>query len=881
MTTTPRTIQLADYQPPAHLIDRIDLVVRLDDDVTEVTARSRVRRNPVLADDEAPPLHLDGQDMELVSLAVDGERVHVGNYRLGEESLVINEVPDEFELVVVTRIKPQDNSSLEGLYRSNDLYCTQCEAEGFRKITYYPDRPDVMARFTTRIEADAARFPVLLSNGNLIEQGALADGRHFATWEDPFPKPCYLYALVAGDLQHIEDRYTTASGREVTLRIFVEPQNIDRCQHAMDSLKKSMRWDEQTYGREYDLDVFMIVAVNDFNMGAMENKGLNIFNAKYILARPDTATDMDYLGIEGVVAHEYFHNWTGNRITCRDWFQLSLKEGLTVFRDQEFSADMNSRGVKRIEDVRMLRQFQFREDAGPMAHPVRPASYIEINNFYTVTVYEKGAEVVRMQHTLLGADGYRKGTDLYFERHDGQAVTTDDFVRCMEDANGVDLGQFRLWYSQAGTPRVIVEAEYDAETRTYTLLCSQTCPPTPDMAAKAPMHIPLAIGLVGPDGADLPLRLLGESEASEGTRVLELRAPIERFDFVDVAVEPVPSLLRGFSAPVHLEFDYSDAQLRHLLAHDSDEFSRWEAGQVLVTRLILELAAERAAGRTMRLNPDYVAAFGMALRDESLAPDYRAELIRLPSEATLAEAMKVIDVDGIHAAREFVRHELAAALSTDLIRIHQALSDDGAYSPDAASIGRRSLRNACLSYLSCLPEGIELAHAQFEAGANMTDTMAALTALAHHANPHREHALAVFRERWRADPLVLDKWFSLQATAPLPDTLAQVRALETDPAYDPRNPNRIRSLIGAFCAANPVNFHAADGAGYRFLADHVLDLDSRNPQIAARLLGNLAHWRRYDAGRGQLMRAELARIVARHGLSRDCYEVASKSLAER
>ncbi|MCP5135594.1 MAG: aminopeptidase N [Gammaproteobacteria bacterium] len=879
MSTAPSTIYLADYQPPAYLIDHVDLDVHLDDDITTVTARSRIRRNPALERDESPPLHLDGQDMELVSLVLDGERVHIDNYRLGEESLLIHEVPDDFELEVVTRIRPQDNTNLEGLYRSNDLYCTQCEAEGFRKITYYPDRPDVMARFRTRIEADGSRFPVLLSNGNKVEHGPLDGGRHFATWEDPFPKPCYLFALVAGDLKHIEDRYTTASGREVTLQIFVEPQNIDRCQHAMDSLKRAMRWDEAVYGREYDLDIFMIVAVNDFNMGAMENKGLNIFNAKFILARPDTATDQDYLGIEGVVAHEYFHNWTGNRITCRDWFQLSLKEGLTVFRDQEFSADMGARGVKRIDDVRLLRQHQFREDAGPMAHPVRPASYIEINNFYTVTVYEKGAEVVRMQHTLLGAEGFRKGTDLYFERHDGQAVTTDDFVRCMEDANGIDLSQFRRWYSQAGTPRVIVEPEYDASTGRYTLHCSQTCPATPGQSEKEPFHIPFAIGLIGPDGKELPLRLEGEAVAQTGTRVLALRNPIERFEFINLDVEPTPSLLRGFSAPVRLEFDYSDAQLRHLLAHDSDEFNRWEAGQVLATRVIMGLIEAHKAGRTLHLDASYIAAFSAALNDATLPADYRAELIRLPTEATLAESMSPIDVDGIHTAREFVRHALAKALTDELRRVYDDMAASGPYQVDADAIGRRSLRNTCLGYLASLPVGIELAKKQFDADSSMTDTIAAMAALAHHPNKHQEAVLDRFAQRWHGDPLVLDKWFSLQATAPMADTLARVRSLEAHPAYDARNPNRIRALIGAFCAANPICFHAADGSGYRFLADHVLQIDMKNPQIAARLLGNLAHWRRFDDDRKSLMRAELERIVVHNNLSRDCFEVASKSLS--
>ncbi len=872
---SPRATHLCDYLPPAFLVDRVSLHVDLRDRGTRVRSRLDLRRNPVSTAPPGGALRLDGEGLALQGIAVDGRQLRQDEYAVDAESLTLFAPPEAFVLETEAVIAPEDNTALEGLYVSAGMYCTQCEAEGFRRITWFIDRPDVMARFTTTIEADRTRCPVLLSNGNPVASGELADGRHFATWEDPFPKPCYLFALVAGDLRCIEDRYTTASGREVALRIYVEPQNVDKCDHAMRSLKKAMRWDEEVYGREYDLDIYMIVAVGDFNMGAMENKGLNVFNSKFVLARPETATDRDFQGIEGVIAHEYFHNWTGNRITCRDWFQLSLKEGLTVFRDQEFSADVGSRGVKRIEDVRLLRAHQFAEDAGPMAHPVRPDSYIEINNFYTTTVYQKGAEVVRMQANLLGPALFRYATDLYFERHDGEAVTTDDFVRCMEDASGRDLTQFRRWYTQAGTPELEVSDAYDAAALAYTLTVRQSCPPTPGQPEKAPFHVPLAVGLLGADGRDLPLRLDGEAAAGGTTRVLELRDAAQAFRFLDVPERPVPSLLRGFSAPVKVRFDHADEALMFLMAHDSDGFNRWDAAQTLAQRVILARVAEQ--GRP--LPAGFVGAFREALTDPSADRALTAEVLTLPSESYLGDQLPQVDVDGIHAAREGVKGALAAALRDDLLRVYRGLSDAGPYDVEPASIARRALRNVALAYLMHDPdeEAGALCLAQYRAAHNMTDVMAALALIADSDHPERDAVLADFRARWAGDPLVLDKWFSVQALARRGDTLERVVALMGDPAFSIRNPNKVRALIGAF-VGNVVRFHASDGTGYAFLADRVLELDPLNPQVAARMLRAMARWRRYDPARQALMRRELERVAVAPGLSRDSYEVAAKSL---
>lgn len=877
MTTPPGTIRRADYTPPPFLIETVDLDVELGKETTVVVSRLAVRRNPAAAAAPAD-LVLDGKKMELVSVQLDGKPAR---HEVTPETLTLHGVPDRFALEITTRLRPQDNTELTGLYKSRDLFCTQCEAEGFRRITYFLDRPDVMARYTTRIVADRALAPVLLSNGNLVDSGALDDGRHFARWEDPFPKPSYLFALVAGPLECLEDRFTTRSRREVTLRIYVRPGDVGRCDHAMESLRKSMKWDEDVYGLEYDLDTFMIVAIDDFNMGAMENKGLNVFNSKLVLANPETATDLDYHSIEAVVAHEYFHNWTGNRVTCRDWFQLSLKEGLTVFRDQQFSADMGSAADARIDDVRRLRASQFPEDAGPMAHPVRPDSYIEINNFYTATVYQKGAEVVRMMHTLLGPQRYRKGIDLYFQRHDGQAVTCDDFASAMQDASGVDLAQFRLWYAQAGTPDVRVEGHYDPAGRRYTMTVSQSLRPTPGQPDKKPMHIPLAVGLLDGAGRDLPLKLAGEAAAGGTTRVLDLRTARDVFVFEDVPEKPVASLLRGFSAPVKLDAPRSDDELTFLMAHDSDPFARWEAGQQLGARLILELVEARKAGRPMVVPDHFVDALRRTLDDQRLDRSFIADAVTLPGLAFLGELMPEIDIEGLWAAQQRVRSVLSDRLADRWSSVYDATHATGPYRFTPDEVGRRRLRSTALQYLSA-DKGDAVrprAVAYFESAGNMTESIAGLAVLAELGGAEGEAALAAFHERWKGEALVLDKWFGIQARTPTQGTLERVKGLVDHPSYDRRNPNRVYSLIGAFASGNPVQFHQAGGAGYRFLADQVLATDRLNPQIAARLLGPLGSWRRYDKDRQDLMKRELQRIVAEPGLSRDVFEIASKSLA--
>jgi len=876
--STPPAIKLKDYRPPEFLIDRVDLTFDLDAERTRVDAVLELRRNPAAVRGDGD-LRLDGEMLDLERVAIDGRALTPAEYLVEAESLRIRRVPDRFRLQTRVSVHPSLNTALEGLYISGGMLCTQCEAEGFRRITYFLDRPDVMTRFGTTLRADKGRYPVLLSNGNPLEARDLDDGRHLVRWEDPYPKPSYLFALVAGDLRAVKDSFRTASGREVQLAIYVEPENLDKCDHAMRSLKKAMRWDEERYGREYDLDVYNIVAVSHFNMGAMENKGLNIFNAKYVLARPDTATDMDFQGIEGVIAHEYFHNWTGNRITCRDWFQLSLKEGFTVFRDQEFSADMGSRGVKRIGDVAMLRTRQFAEDAGPLAHPVRPESYIEINNFYTATVYEKGAEVVRMQANLLGPELFREATDLYFERHDGQAVTTEDFVRCMEDASGRDLSRFRRWYSQAGTPELMVSGDYDPGDCTYTLTVRQHTPPTPGQPYKEPLHIPLAIGLLDGEGKDFPLRLAGEAQAPvPGTRMLELFETEEQFRFVDVPTRPVPSILRGFSAPVKARFDYSDEELMFLMAHDSDGFNRWDAAQALAQRILLAMVKDASAD----VGEGFPEAFRRALADRSAEPALLAEVLTLPSEAYLGDQMSQVEVDGIHRARENLKTRISAVLRDDLILRYRESRETGPYEPSAEAIGRRALKNLCLAYLAQAGdrEALGLCRDQFEARENMTDVIAALRLLVDAGGREGDEALEVFYERWKADQLVLDKWFAIQATSKRPDTLGRVEGLMSHPAFSLTNPNRVRSLVGAFCGGNQVRFHAADGSGYRFLRERVLELDPVNPQIASRLLQAMVRWRRFDPGRQDLMRGELERILDVEELSRDVYEVASKGLAD-
>ncbi len=896
-TETPNTIHLKDYLPPAWWVDTVDLQVAIHPDHAEVRARLACRRNPQWADSA---LVLNGEDLALQAASLDGAALDPARYTVADDTLrIAGPLPDAFVLETVVRIEPDSNMQLSGLYRSQDGYFTQCEAEGFRRITYFPDRPDVMARYTCTLEAECERFPQLLSNGNRVASGISEQdaSRHWARWEDPFPKPCYLFALVAAKLDLLEDEFVTGSGRTVRLGVYVEPGKLDQCGHAMAALKKSMRWDEERFGLEMDLDHYMIVAVGDFNMGAMENKSLNIFNTKYVLARPDTATDGDYQAIDRVVGHEYFHNWTGNRVTCRDWFQLSLKEGLTVFRDQEFGADMHSRAVTRIQDVRALRVGQFPEDAGPMAHPVRPASYAEINNFYTATVYNKGAEVVRMIHTLLGRAGFRAGMDLYFQRHDGQAVTCEDFVAAMQDASGVDLTQFRRWYARAGTPHLKAEATWDAATRRYTLTLTQSLAPTAyEQRLKeaslpiieGPLHIPVALGLVLPDGSDAPLRLAGETSPHSTTRVLSLTEATQTFVFEDIAAAPVASLLRDFSAPVQLDFEQTDAELAHLMAHDADAFNRWEAGQRLATRVLLAGIAVGGEG-TNWIPEAFVAACGRVL-DAGLVldPALAAEALVLPAEQVLAEAMagrgEIIDPEAIHRVRVSLRRHLATQLRERLETVWTALAPSEPYAPDGAQVGRRALRNLCLGYLAesddtYLRDAVLLRLlAQFEQGGNMTDVIAALGTLANLDLPARETALAAFYARWQDEALVVDKWLQVQAISRLPGTAARVRELMQSPAFDLKNPNKVYALVRSFCAANPRHFHAADGSGYALAADVIIELQALNPQVASRLARSFDRWRQFDAVRQDHARTALERIARCENLAKDVAEVVGNAL---
>lgn len=891
----PKTIYLKDYRVPDYLIKTTDLRFEIyeksegHDGETIVSAMLQFYRNPA-ATQPATQLTLHGADLELVSMALNGKVLQEGDYEFGEESITIVNTPEEFTLITITKIKPEQNTSLEGLYRSRTMYCTQCEAEGFRKITYYLDRPDVMSEFTTTVVADK-KYPVLLSNGNLIDQGEVDANRHYATWHDPFKKPAYLFALVAGDLAHIEDKFTTCSGRDVTLKIFVEPKDLDKCDHAMESLKNSMRWDEEVYGREYDLNIFMIVAVDDFNMGAMENKGLNIFNTSCVLAKPETTTDAGFQRVEGVVAHEYFHNWSGNRVTCRDWFQLSLKEGFTVYRDSEFSADMGSRTVKRVEDVTLLRTAQFAEDAGPMAHPIRPESYIEISNFYTMTVYEKGAEIIRMLATLLGKENFRKSTDLYFDRHDGQAVTTEDFVKALEDTSGRDLTQFKRWYSQAGTPRLHLTDSYNEDTQEYSLTIKQSCPPTPECKNKLPFHIPVAMGLIGSAG-DLPLVVKNaepDFETSDNTyKVLELTDTEHTFVFERVQEKPVPSLLRGFSAPVKWHYDYSREDLILLMSRDSDGFNRWEASQQLGLHAIQSAMETYQRGQSLgdwTVDAELVEAYRRVLQNESLDKAMVAYMLSLPSEAYLSELADVVDVEAIHYGRSAVRKALARALRNEFATIYNAYNHQQTYAATADAIAARSLKNVALGYLMLLNDDvfIKACEQQCRTANNMTDVMAALTQLVNSeaalAQQLAQHALTDFYQRWQGESLVVNQWLSVQAMCVLPGTLEKVKALQTHSAFDGKNPNKIRALIAGFCNSNAINFHANADAGYQFLADQIIHLNTQNPQIASRLLTPLTKWKRYNPQRQALMKAQLERILAEPDLSKDVFEVVSKSLA--
>ena len=874
----PKTIFLKDYQVPDFLIDKTDLYFSLGEQSSEVRSTLTMRRNPEAANQDVE-LMLHGQELVLQSLTVNDVVLSGADYQVTPESLTIYSLPDEFVLECITEIKPQQNTSLEGLYKSNTMFCTQCEAEGFRKITYYLDRPDVMSVFTTTVEADKKRYPVLLSNGNNIGCGEMDNGRHWVKWDDPFKKPAYLFALVAGDLEYTEDHFTTRSGNDVTLRIFVEPKDLDKCEHAMASLVHSMRWDEEVYGREYDLTIFNIVAVDDFNMGAMENKSLNIFNTSCVLAKPETTTDAGFQRVEGVVAHEYFHNWSGNRVTCRDWFQLSLKEGFTVYRDAEFSSDMGSRTVKRVEDVSLLRTVQFAEDGGPMAHPIRPESFMEISNFYTVTIYEKGAEIVRMIANLLGPNDFRKGSDLYFERHDGQAVTCEDFVKAMEDASAKDLSQFRLWYSQAGTPRVAVEGVYDDSAQTYSLTVEQHCPATPGQEQKQPFHIPMSMALLGKEGA-LPLH--NDKENGSNTEVvIDITEPRQTFVFHQVKEKPVPSLLRGFSAPVKLAFNYSRDELLFLMRNDSDGFIRWDASQQLGVQVLNEMIAAVQNNEQASVDPRLIAAYRSILLDESLDKAMVALMLKLPSEAYMTEISDEVDVHAIYQARTLARLTIAEALEQELWQAFRNNRCDDAYQPSALQIAQRSLKNTALAYLMLLGTDDALAAAveQFDHANNMTDVLAAFNVILNSEfGMQKQRVLKLFYERWQHESLVVNQWFMAQAVCSVPGTLDHVKGLMTHPAFDIKNPNKARALIGAFCGQNAVNFHQRDGAGYRFLADQVVELNRLNPQMASRLLGPLTKWKKYTADSRALMKAELERIMAEPDLSRDVFEVVSKSL---
>ena len=875
--TQPKSIYLADYQPPSYFVDEVHLDFDLKDDEAIVKSLLYVRRNRHV--DGGRDLRLNGEQLALHDITMDGKPLADSQYEVAKDFLIIRDVPDTMTLAITVKIYPQKNTALTGLYRSSDTFCTQCEAEGFRRITYYPDQPDILAKFMVTIHADAKKYPYLLSNGNLVASGIEENGRHWVKWEDPFKKPAYLFALVAGDFDLLEGEFITLSKRKINLQVYVEKGYGDQARHALYSLQEAMRWDEEAYGREYDLDIYMIVAIGDFNMGAMENKGLNIFNTKYVLAKPETATDNDYIHILSVIGHEYFHNWSGNRVTCRDWFQLSLKEGLTIFRDQSFTEDVLSQAVMRIHDVNTLRETQFPEDAGPLAHPVRPDSYIEINNFYTATIYNKGAEVLRMLRTILGRQMFRKGMDLYFAKFDGQAVTIDDLLKTMEDVSGLDLEQFRLWYSQAGTPVVMVQDEYDSKHEAYTMTFSQVTPPTPGQPEKYPVHIPIRMGLLDDAGASIPLQL--EGQLIEPEKVLHLTTASQQFQFHHVKSKPVPSLLRGFSAPVKIQYEYTREQLLFLFQHDNDEFNRWEAGQLYALRTILALVDDYQKQKPMHLDNDWAVALMEILSRTTHDHFLLAEMLVIPSENYIGEQMTVVDVDGVHAAREFVLDELAKKIEPVLQSAYQRCHEASAkYEFTMKEVGRRQLKNRVLAYLARLPTGIDTAMNQFEQAyqTNMTDTAAALTCLASSKSTLRDKALQQFYSAWQKDALVMDKWFAIQATSTLPDTLSQVKELTRHSAFDIKNPNKVYSLIGAFSNRNPANFHTKSGEGYQFLREMVQQLDKINPLVAARAVKPLTTWKRYDKERQRLMREQLQLILKESNVSNDMYELVSKSL---
>ncbi|MBB2754397.1 UNVERIFIED_ORG: aminopeptidase N [Rhizobium aethiopicum] len=878
-TDTGQVIHLADYRPTDFVLERVDLTFELDPTETKVEARLIFHRRP--GADPAAPIVLDGDELTLSGLLFDQVELDPSRYDATAESLTVRDLPESapFELTITTVINPEANTQLMGLYRTGGIYCTQCEAEGFRRITYFPDRPDVLAPFTVNIIADKEANPLLLSNGNFLGGAGYGPGKHFAAWFDPHPKPSYLFALVAGDLGVVEDTFTTMSGREVVLKIYVEHGKEPRAAYAMDALKRSMKWDEERFGREYDLDIFMIVAVSDFNMGAMENKGLNVFNDKYVLADPELATDADYANIETIIAHEYFHNWTGNRITCRDWFQLCLKEGLTVYRDHEFSSDQRSRPVKRIAEVRHLKSEQFPEDGGPLAHPVRPTKYREINNFYTTTVYEKGSEVTRMIATLLGKDGFKKGMDLYFDRHDGQAVTIEDFVKCFEDVSGRDLTQFSLWYHQAGTPLVTASGSYDAAAGSFTLSLEQMIPATPGQPSKEPMHIPLSLALFGENGGKLePSSVEGAEYAGQ---VLHFTGRTQTAVFHGIGSRPVVSINRSFSAPINLHFDQSPADLAHLARHETDHFARWQALTDLALPNLLKAARDAREGKPVVCEATFVETLIAAAADDSLEPAFRAQALALPSESDIARELGGNnDPDAIHAGRQAILKQIADAGKDVFAGLYAATTTSGDFSPDAKSAGLRALRNTALTYLSYAEQTPARARAAFDAANNMTDLSHALTILAHRFPDSAEtaEALAAFRERFAENALVIDKWFAIQAGIPGAKTLDRVRALMNDPLFKRTNPNRMRSLVGTFAFANPTGFGRADGEGYRFLAGQILDIDERNPQLAARILTSMRSWRSLEPARADHARAALNEIEQADALSTDVRDIVERTL---
>ncbi len=868
---TPQVIYLKDYTPPAYYIDEIKLEFDLAADKTVVSNDMHVRRNKESG--SKTELVLDGQLMDLISVKVDGKTLTSTAYSVTDENLIITNVPETFKLQIITEIHPDKNTALEGLYASSSMLCTQCEAQGFRRITYFPDRPDVMSRYQVKLIADKETYPVLLSNGNLIEAGDIDSHHHYAIWDDPSLKPSYLFALVAGDLQHIEDNFTTMSGRKVVLRLYTEAENVHKCAHAMNSLKQSMLWDEQTYGREYDLDIYMVVAVNDFNMGAMENKGLNIFNASCVLASPETATDDDYYKIQSIIGHEYFHNWSGNRVTCRDWFQLSLKEGFTVFRDQEFSSDLNSRAVQRIDDVDILRIHQFAEDSSPMAHPVRPDHFIEISNFYTVTVYNKGAEVVRMLKNLVGTDGFRKATDLYFSRHDGQAVTCDDFVAVIEEANNIKLDQFKNWYSQAGTPELKIDTQYDSDKQSFTLKVIQNTPATPGQDDKAPFHIPLAVGLLDSDGNDMSL-------GTDTTKVLEVTQENQDFVFENISQPPVLSALRGFSAPVKIDMQRGEDELAFLLAHDNDPFNRWDAGQSLALQELLRQIKAHENNEPLPEPRALTEALSRAMADDNIDKALLSRILSLPGESYLADQCELVHVEAIYHARLFTRRYIANTLKDQFEYLYEQQKSSAKYDFNQTDMARRALKNTCLSYLveTEQNEYFDLCFDQFNLADNMTEVQAALSILSNYDVVYRQQALDQFYKKWLSDQQVIEKWLAIQARSRLPDTLSNIKKLMKHESFSMTNPNKVRALLATFCRANPIRFHSQDGIGYEFFTEQVINLDKLNPQISARLIQAIARWQRYVEPNQTMMREQLEKIIVVEGLSKDSYEVVEKSL---